>query len=423
MQKIVLAYSGGLDTSVILKWLLENRDCEVIAVAVDVGLGKEDLYGLKEKALKTGASECFIVDVKEEFVREYLLPLIKAGAIYEGQYFLGTAIARPLITKKLVEIALKTGAKAIAHGATGKGNDQVRFELSIKALAPDMEIIAPWREWNIQSRKDALDYARKHNIPVSATLEKPYSVDRNFWHISYEGGILEDPENSPDQSIFLGTNSPFDAPDKPEEISIDWEEGVPVGLNGEKVGPVSLLEKLNNIGGKHGIGRVDLVENRLVGMKSRGIYETPGGTLLFFAHRELEHLCLDRETLHYKEQISLKYAELTYNGLWFTPLRKALDAFVDQTQKKVCGRVKIQLYKGNIITLSRFSPFSLYHTGLASFEEDGLFNQGDATGFINLYGLPLKVQGWLDQEEKKGKGEKLWENFGEDASKILQMKK
>lgn len=423
MEKIVLAYSGGLDTSVILKWLLGNRECEVIAVVVEVGLGREDLFGLKEKALKTGASDCFIVDVREEFVSDYLFPLIKSGAIYEGQYFLGTAIARPLIAKKLVEIAQKTNASAIAHGATGKGNDQVRFELSIKALAPDLEIIAPWREWDIQSRKDALDYAKKHNIPVTATLEKPYSIDRNFWHISYEGGILEDPENAPDLSLYLGTNSPFAAPGEPEEISIEWEKGLPVGLNGKEVGPLQLLETLNQIGGKHGIGRVDLVENRLVGMKSRGIYETPGGTLLYFAHRELEHLCLDRETLHYKEMISLKYGELTYNGLWFTPLREALDAFIDRTQKPVCGQVKMQLYKGNIITLSRSSLYSLYHTELATFDEDGLFNQGDGTGFINLYGLPLKVQGWLNQKEKKGKEEKTWENFGEGDLKILQMKK
>ena len=423
MQKIVLAYSGGLDTSVILRWLLENRDCEVIAVAVDVGLGEEDLANLTEKALKTGAAECFVIDVREEFVRDYLYPLIKAGAVYEGQYFLGTAIARPLIAKKLVEVAQNTQSNAIAHGATGKGNDQVRFELGIKALAPDLEIIAPWREWNIQSRKDALDYAKKQGISVSATLEKPYSIDRNFWHISYEGGILEDPINAPPLSIFQGTKSPFEAPDEPEEITIDWEQGIPVALNGSEVDPVQLLENLNKIGGKHGIGRVDLVENRLVGIKSRGIYETPGGALLFFAHRELEHLCLDRETLHYKEQISLKYAELTYNGLWFTPLRKALDAFIDHTQKPVCGQVKMQLYKGNIIILSRESPYSLYHTELATFDEDGLFNQGDATGFINLFGLPLKVQGWLDKEKNKRKEEVMWRNYGEEGLKTLQAKK
>ena len=423
MQKIILAYSGGLDTSVILRWLLENRDCEVIAVAVDVGLGEEDLAGLAEKALKTGAAECFVIDVREEFVRDYLYPLIKAGAVYEGQYFLGTAIARPLIARKLVEVAQNTQANAIAHGATGKGNDQVRFELGIKALAPDLEIIAPWREWDIQSRKDALDYAKKHGISVSATLEKPYSIDRNFWHISYEGGILEDPINAPPLSIFQGTKSPFEAPDEPEEITIDWEQGIPIALNGREMDPVELLEALNEIGGKHGIGRVDLVENRLVGIKSRGIYETPGGALLFFAHRELEHLCLDRETLHYKEQISLKYAELTYNGLWFTPLRKALDAFIDHTQKPVCGQVKMQLYKGNIITLSRESSYSLYHTELATFDEDGLFNQRDATGFINLFGLPLKVQGWLDKEKNKRKEEVIWESYGEEGLKTLQAKK
>lgn len=394
-QKVVLAYSGGLDTSVILKWLQETYDYDVVAMAADVGQGEAELAGLEEKALATGASTVYIEDLKEELVREYIFPMLRSGAVYEGKYLLGTAVARPVIAKRLVEIAEKTGAVAIAHGCTGKGNDQVRFELTVKALKPGLQIIAPWREWEITSRSDAIAYARKHNILVPVTAEKPYSIDCNLWHISFEGGILEDPAREPDPGMFRLTTSPEEAPDKPEQVEISFEKGIPVAVNGEALKPVELVLALNKIAGRHGIGRIDMVENRLVGMKSRGVYETPGGTLLAFAHRELEHLTLDRETYHFKEGIALKYAEMLYYGLWFCPLREALDAFVAQTQGTVTGIVALKLYKGNITVTGRTSPYTLYHADMATFEADNLFEQRDAQGFINLYGLPLKIRGML----------------------------
>ncbi|MGI6097086.1 MAG: argininosuccinate synthase [Dethiobacteria bacterium] len=396
MAKVVLAYSGGLDTSVILKWLQEKYKYEVIAMAADVGQGEGELAGLEEKALATGASKVYIKDLRREFVEDFVFPTLKAGAVYEGKYLLGTAIARPVIAKALVEVARKEGAEAVAHGATGKGNDQVRFELAVKALAPDLKIIAPWREWNIRSRADAIDYAREHGIPVPVTKEKPYSMDRNLWHLSYEGGVLEDPDAEPQEEMFLLTRPLEETPDKPLYVEIGFEQGIPVTVDGKKHDPVALLEKLNKIAGEYGIGRVDLVENRLVGMKSRGVYETPGGTLLMFAHRELEHLTLDRQTLHFKELVASKYAELVYDGLWFSNLRQACDAFVNSTQKRVNGKVHLKLYKGNIIVAGRSSADSLYNPELATFEKDDLYNQKDAEGFINLFGLPLKVQAMLN---------------------------
>ncbi len=400
-QKVVLAYSGGLDTSVILKWLQETYGYDVVAMAANVGQGDEELAGLKEKALATGAVAVYIEDLREELVRNYLFPMLRSGAIYEGKYLLGTAAARPVIAKRLVEIAEKEGAVAVAHGCTGKGNDQVRFELAIKALKPELQVIAPWREWEIASRTDAIDYARRHNIPVPVTVEKPYSIDCNIWHISYEGGILEDPAREPDPGMFRLTVSPEEAPDQPERVEIGFEKGIPVSVNGENMGPVDLVMALNRIAGRNGIGRVDMVENRLVGMKSRGVYETPGGTLLAFAHRELEQLTLDRETYHFKEHIALKYAEMLYYGLWFSPLREALDAFVARTQETVTGTVALQLYKGNITVSSRTSPYSLYHADMATFEADDLFDHKDAQGFINLYGLPLKIRGLLSSGWKQ----------------------
>ncbi len=404
-KKIVLAYSGGLDTSVILKWLKEEYGYEVIAFTADLGHGSGEMDGLKEKAINTGASKAVIEDLRQEFVEQFVFPMLKSGAVYEGKYLLGTSIARPLISRAMVQLALREGAEAVAHGATGKGNDQVRFELAIKALAPQLKVIAPWRIWDIRSRKDALDYAARHNIAVSVTAEKPYSIDRNLWHISFEGGILEDPAQEPPEEMYLMTRSPDEAPDEPEIVQISFSKGVPVALNGETMGGVQLLEQLNQLAGKHAIGRVDLVENRLVGMKSRGIYETPGGTLLYFAHRELEHLTMDREMQHYKEHVALKYAEIIYNGTWYSPLRKALDAFIDQTQEFVTGAIELKLYKGNISVLSRRSPQSLYHADLATFEADDLYNQKDAGGFINLFGLPLQVEGmlrktWKDEVNK-----------------------
>ena len=406
VAKVVLAYSGGLDTSVILQWLKEEYGYEVIAFAADVGQGPEELDGLEEKAFSTGASQVYIEDLKQEFMEDFVFPMLKSGAVYEGKYLLGTAIARPLIAKAMVQTAFKEGAEAIAHGATGKGNDQVRFEFSVKALAPELKIIAPWREWDIRSRQDALEYARSRGIPVPVTAEKPYSTDRNLWHISYEGGILEDPAQAPRDDMFLLTRSPQEAPDEPEFVEITFEKGVPVAVNGASLGGVELLQELNEIAGRNAVGRVDIVENRLVGMKSRGVYETPGGTLLNFAHRELEHLTLDRETLHFKEFTAPKYSELVYYGLWYSPLRKALDAFMDSTQEKVSGDVQLQLYKGNISVMGRQSPYTLYHPQLATFEEDELYDQKDAEGFINLYGLPLQVDGllrksWEDEVKRK----------------------
>jgi argininosuccinate synthase len=400
VKKVVLAYSGGLDTSVIIPWLKENYGCEVVAMAADVGQG-EELAPLKEKAIASGASKIYIEDIKEDFVKNYVFPMLKAGAVYEGKYLLGTSIARPVIAKKLVEVALAEGADAIAHGCTGKGNDQVRFELTAKALAPHLKVIAPWREWSLKSRDEEIDYAVAHGIPVPVTKAKPYSMDRNLWHISYEAGVLEDPAFEPQEDMFLLTVSPEKAPDTPEYVEIAFEAGEPAAVNGVAYGPVELVEKLNALAGKHGIGRVDLVENRLVGMKSRGVYETPGGTILTFAHRELEYLTLDRETMHYKELIAAKYAELVYYGLWFTPLREALDAFVAVTQKHVTGTVRLKLYKGNISVAGRTSPYSLYREDLATFGADAVYNQKDAEGFINLFGLPLKVQGLLKAAEEK----------------------
>ena len=363
VKKVVLAYSGGLDTSVIVPWLKEHYGCEVVCFCADVGQGDEDLAGLEQKALKSGASEFVIHDMKEEFVSEYLFPMLKAGAVYEHKYLLGTSVARPLIAKHLVEVAHQTGADAIAHGATGKGNDQVRFELTVMALDPRLKIIAPWREWEIRSREDALNYAAKHNVPVTATIKSIYSRDSNLWHLSHEGGLLEDPWNEPEEIMYQMSTSPENAPDEGEYVEIEFESGIPVAVNGEKLSPAKIVSTLNAIGGNHGIGRVDLVENRLVGMKSHGVYETPGGTILLYAHRELESLILDRETMHYKQTIAVKYAEITYNGLWFTPLREALDAFVNSTQGPVTGTVRLKLYKGNIISAGRKSPFSLYRSG------------------------------------------------------------
>ncbi len=400
-EKVVLAYSGGLDTSVIVRWLQEEYDYEIIALTADVGQGEGELEGLEDKAVRTGASQIFIEDIREELVRDYIFPMVRSGAVYEGKYLLGTAIARPVIGKKLVEIAEKVGATAIAHGATGKGNDQVRFEFAVKALNPYLKIVAPWREWNLRSRTDCINYACQHNIPIPVTAEKPYSIDRNIWHISFEGGVLEDPAREPDRDMFRLTCDPQDAPEEPEALAISFEKGTPCAVNGQKLEPVALVEELNRIAGKHGVGRVDLVENRLLGMKSRGIYETPGGTLLSFAHRELEQYTLDRETYHYKEVIALKYAEMIYYGLWFTPLREALDSFVTATQKTVTGTVNMKLYKGNMVVTGRESEHTLYNPEIVTFEADELFNQKDAEGFINLYGLPLKVKGMMDWQNKQ----------------------
>jgi argininosuccinate synthase len=399
-KKVVLAYSGGLDTSIIIPWLKENYGCEVIAYAADVGQG-EELDPLEEKALKTGASKIYIEDLKQEFVKDFIYPMLKAGAIYEGKYLMGTSVARPVIAKRQVEIAIQEGADAVAHGATGKGNDQVRFELTFKALKPDLKIIAPWREWDLKSREEEIDYAAKRGISVPVSKEKPYSMDRNLWHISYEGGILEDPWNEYNDDMFLYTVAPEKAPDQPEIVTIDFERGIPVAINGQGYDPVALIFKLNEIGGKHGVGRVDIVENRLVGMKSRGVYETPGGAILYEAHHALETIALDRDTLHFKQNMANRYAELVYNGQWFTPLKKAMDAFVDNTQERVTGAAKVKLYKGNVQTVGRKSPYSLYQEKLATFGAEEVYNQKDAEGFINLFGLPLKVQATLEQSLKK----------------------
>jgi argininosuccinate synthase len=394
-MKVVLAYSGGLDTSIIIPWLRERYDCEVIAMAGDIGQGADELKGLKEKAKTTGASKCYVEDMREEFARDYLFRLVKAGAVYEGKYLLGTSVARPLLAKRQVEVALKEKAEAVAHGCTGKGNDQVRFELTVLALAPHLKIIAPWREWDIKSREDALEYARRHNIPVAASAAKIYSRDRNVWHLSHEGGVLEDPANAVPDDVWVLTRSPKDAPGKPGRVTIGFEKGIPVSVDGKKRGAFEIVERLNAIGGEHGIGRIDLVENRFVGMKSRGAYETPGGTLLYAAHAELEALTLDRATLAYKQHVALDYGQMVYNGLWFTPLREALDAFVDSTQQVVSGEVTLELYKGNINILSRRSPNSLYSTAIASFAMGETYDQKDAEGFIKLVGLPMRVRAML----------------------------
>src|SRR5512136_413146 len=397
VNKVVLAYSGGLDTSIIIPWLKDNYGAEVIAFAADIGQGSE-LRGLEEKAIRTGAAKCIIEDLKEEFVSEFAFPTLRAGAIYERKYLLGTSFARPLIARRQVEIAELEGADAVSHGATGKGNDQVRFELTYQALNPKLHVIAPWREWNIVSREDALDYAVEYNVPVTATVKSIYSRDRNIWHLSHEGGILEDPWQEPEQEMFQLSVDPQNAPNEPEYVEIDFHEGIPKKINGVAKGPIGLLTTLNEMGGRHGIGRIDLVENRLVGMKSHGVYETPGGTILVEAHQALEQLCLDKETLHYKQQIALKYADLVYNGQWFTTLREALDAFVKATQQTMTGQVRLKLYKGNVILVGRRSPYSLYREDFATFGEDDVYNQADAEGFIKLFGLPMKVSGMIDLE-------------------------
>lgn len=392
ITKVVLAYSGGLDTSVIIPWLKENyQNCQVIAVCGDVGQGDE-LDIVYEKALKSGASKCYIVDLKKEFVKDFVWPVIKAGSKYEGKYLLGTSVARPLIAKALVDVAKKEGAQYICHGATGKGNDQVRFEVSIAALNPDTKIIAPWREWDIKSREDAIDYAKDHGIEVPVTKKRPYSMDRNVLHLSHEGGDLENPENEPIDDLCLICTRPEEAPDQAEYIVIDFEKGQPVAINGQKFDePLALLEKANEIGAKHGIGILDMVENRLVGMKSRGIYETPGGTLLMEAHQLLESLTLDRDTASFKSHIAIKYAQLLYDGLWYTPLKQALDAFIDSTQETCTGQIKMKLYKGNCIPAGIKSPYSLYSEEIATFGEDDVYDQKDAEGFIHLFSLPLKT--------------------------------
>ncbi len=402
VKKVVLAYSGGLDTSVIVPWLKNNYgNCEVICFAADLGQD-EELHGLEEKAIASGASKLVVMDLREEFLVDYVFPTMQAGAVYEREYLLGTSIARPLIAKKLVDVAEAEGADAVSHGCTGKGNDQVRFELTIMALNPKLKVIAPWREWEIKSREDAIKYAIKYNIPIQQTEKDIYSRDRNIFHLSHEGGLLEDPWNEPAKEMFQLTVSPEDAPDKPVYIEIGFNKGNPVALDGEKLNALELFTRLNSIAGQHGVGRVDIVENRLVGMKSRGIYETPAGTVIYRAHQALESICLDKYTMHYKDFVSVKYAELVYNGMWFMQLREALDAFVKTTQHKITGTVRMKLYKGNATIAGRKSPFSLYREDYASFGEDNVYNQQDAHGFIQLFGLPLKVEALLDIE---GSGE------------------
>lgn len=391
IQKVVLAYSGGLDTSVIVPWLKENYGCEVICFTADVGQA-EEMDGLEEKALSSGASQLIIHDMREEFAQDYIFPVLRAGAVYERKYLLGTSMARPLIAKHQVEVAHQVGADAVAHGATGKGNDQVRFELTFAALDPRLKVIAPWREWDIRSREDAINYAKARNVPVTATEKSIYSRDRNLWHLSHEGGPLEDPWLEPSEGMYLLSASPENAPDEADFVEISFDSGNPVAVNGETMSPGQLVSHLNALGGAHGIGRVDLVESRLVGMKSHGVYETPGGTILFTAHRELESLVLDRQTIQFKDLVALKYAELVYDGQWFSPLREALDAFVDSTQGPVTGAVRLKLYKGNVITVGRKSKFSLYREDFATFGQEDVYDQSDAEGFIHLFGLPLKVR-------------------------------
>ncbi|MDE6132896.1 MAG: argininosuccinate synthase [Oscillospiraceae bacterium] len=399
IKKVVLAYSGGLDTSIIIPWLKENyNNCEVIAVSGDVGQGTE-LDGLEEKAIKTGASKLYIEDLNKEFVEEFVFPTVKAGAVYEGKYLLGTSFARPVIAKRIVEIAKKEGADAICHGCTGKGNDQVRFELTIKAFAPEMEIIAPWRIWDIKSRDEEIDYAEAHNIPLKINRETNYSKDKNLWHLSHEGLDLEDPANEPmyEKEGFLELGvSPIQAPDKPAYVTIHFEKGIPTAIDGKEMDGVSIIKKLNELGGANGIGLADIVENRLVGMKSRGVYETPGGTVLYYAHDVLETITLDKATQRMKQKLAIDFADIVYNGQWYTPLREALSAFVDKTQETVTGDVKLKLYKGNIITAGVTSPYTLYDEEVATFDEDNVYDQKDSAGFINLFGLPIKVKAMLD---------------------------
>lgn len=398
-MKVLLAYSGGLDTSVIIPWLKENYDCEVVCMAADVGQG-EELEPLNEKAIASGASKIYIEDLTQEYITDFIYPTLKAGAIYEDKYLLGTSHARPIIAKRLVEIAKKENCDAICHGATGKGNDQVRFELTIKALAPHMKIIAPWRIWDIKSREDAIAYLEERNLPLPVSKKKPYSMDRNIWHLSHEGSDLEDPWNEPKKDLLMICKNPEDAPDEPTYVEIDFEKGIPVAIGGKKIAPIELLKKLNELGAANGVGIDDMVENRLVGMKSRGVYETPGGTILYEAHRALESITLERDTMHYKAGIALKFADLVYNGQWFAPLREALSAFVDSTQQTVTGTVRVKLYKGNCSTVGIKSDYSLYSEEFATFGEDDVYNHQDAEGFINLFGLPLKVKALMDEQRK-----------------------
>ncbi|GHU64052.1 argininosuccinate synthase [Spirochaetia bacterium] len=421
-KKIVLAYSGGLDTTVIIPWLKENQDCDVIAVCVDVGQ-EADWKTIKKRALDTGASACYVADVKKEYVEEYVWPALKANALYEDKYLLGTSTARPLIAKVLVDYARKEGATAIAHGATGKGNDQVRFDLGIMAFAPDIEIIAPWRTWRLKSREDEIRYLQRRKIPVPMKKKDSYSRDDNLWHISHEGLELEDPANEPSLKRMLKmTVPPEKAPNKAEYVEIEFEKGIPVALNGKKMDGVSLIYALNKIGGANGVGLIDLVENRVVGMKSRGVYETPGGSILYYAHQELEHLCLDRQTYAFKQQVGLKMAEVIYGGLWFTPLREALSAFIDTTQKTVTGKVRVKLYKGSISSAGVTSPYSLYNTSIASFTTGELYNHADAKGFIRLYGLPILVRALMEQEEKKPRAAEAKTNAVKSDTKTAKPK-
>ena len=396
IKKVVLAYSGGLDTSVIVPWLKENYGCEVICFCANIGQGDFELEGLVEKGLASGATKVVIKDLREEFAADFLFPMLQSGATYEKQYLLGTSIARPLIAKWQVQVAEEEGADAVSHGATGKGNDQVRFELTYKALNPTLKVVAPWREWEIRSREDAIDYAKKHNVPVVHTKKSIYSRDANLWHLSHEGGILEDPAAEPEEPMFQFSVSPEEAPDKPEYVKIYFEEGVPKMVNDETLSPARLVMKLNEIGARNGIGRIDLVENRLVGMKSRGVYETPGGTLLYNAHRELESLCLDRDTLHFKEMLGVRYAELVYFGKWFHTLREAMQSFIHETQKTITGWVNLKLYKGNVIIAGRYSQNSLYREDFATFGQEDVYDQSDAEGFINLFGLQMKVKAMME---------------------------
>jgi argininosuccinate synthase len=400
VKKTVLAYSGGLDTSVILPWLRETYGCEVVAFVADLGQGPGELAGIVQKAKASGACEVRVEDLREEFVTEYLWRMLKAGAVYEGKYLLGTSIARPLIAKKQVEVARATGADAVAHGATGKGNDQVRFELTYMALAPDLTVLVPWRDprWTLTSREAAVDYAEAHGIPIAQSKKSLYSRDRNLWHISHEGAELENPANEPKPQVFVLSSPVESAPDKADYVEVDLEAGVPVGLDGKRMEPVAIVEEVNRLGGKHGVGQVDLVENRLIGIKSRGVYETPGGTILYAAHAALEALCLDRDTLHYKHALALRYAELVYYGQWFSVLREAMDAFVDRTQQTVTGKVRLRLYKGQALYAGAESPYSLYSEDLASFVMGKSYDPADATGFIHLFGLPMKVQGLMKRK-------------------------
>jgi len=398
MKTIVLAYSGGLDTSIIVPWLREKYDARVICVAADIGQGAEELAGVRAKALASGAEECYVEDLREEFVRDFIFPTLRAGAIYNRKYLLGTSMARPLIAKRQVEMARAVGADALAHGCTGKGNDQVRFELTYMAFAPDLPVIAPWREWDIRSREDAIAYAAARNIPVAATKEKIYSRDRNLWHISHEGGVLEDPAQGPPKDVFMLSTDPQDAPNAPEDVVIGFVAGTPVSVNGQELGPIDRIARLNSIGGKHGVGRIDLVEDRMVGMKSRGVYETPGGTLLYSAHSELEQLVLDRRTLAAKDLIAPRYADIVYEGRWWTTEREAYDAFVGVTQQRVTGSVKLRLYKGSASVIGRESVHALYDERFVTFGEDDVYEQSDAAGFIRLYGLSMRVRAIKDQE-------------------------